>query len=250
MGILIALLGILLVLCICDVRMRLAHYLQPRHRFAVMSRMQNWGFRNILALVKAYAGFRLIRRSRLQAPLPERFLIVSNHQSLADIAVLAYALPRHNVRFVAKKELGRGVPGISFMLRNGRHALIDRRGGFRKTQAELVKLARFSRRKPVCPAVFPEGTRSREGRVKAFHSAAVRTILSHHALPTLSVAVTGGHRIARFRNLLRNLRGCVYRVRLLSLYPPPARRGDVQAMLQQAHDEIERQVNEWKKNER
>jgi 1-acyl-sn-glycerol-3-phosphate acyltransferase len=175
---------------------------------------------------------------------------LSNHQSLVDIAVLAYAFPRHNVRFVAKKELGRGVPGISFMLRNGRHALIDRRGGFRETEAELIRLARFSRREPICPAVFPEGTRAREGRVKKFHSAAVRTILTHHALPTVSVAVNGGYRIARLMNLLRNLRGCVYRVRLLSLYPPPAKRGDVQVMLRQAHDEIERQVNEWRRSER
>jgi 1-acyl-sn-glycerol-3-phosphate acyltransferase len=142
------------------------------------------------------------------------------------------------------------MPGISFILRHGGHALIDRRGGFRETQAELIKLARFSRREQVCPAVFPEGTRARGGRVKKFHSAAVRTILSHHALPTVSVAVNGGHRIARLKNLLRNLRGCVYRVRLLSLYPPPARRGDVQFMLQQAHDEIERQVNEWRRSEK
>jgi 1-acyl-sn-glycerol-3-phosphate acyltransferase len=164
--------------------------------------------------------------------------------------VLAYAFPRHNVRFVAKKELGRGMPGISFILRHGGHALIDRRGGFRKTQAELVKLARFSRREQVCPAVFPEGTRARSGKVQKFHSAAVRTILSHHPLPTLAVAVSGGHRIARLKNLVRNLQGCVYRVRLLSLYPPPARRGDVQVMLERAHDEIEWQVNEWRRSER
>jgi 1-acyl-sn-glycerol-3-phosphate acyltransferase len=249
MGILIALLGVVLILCVCDVRMRLDYYLDPRRRFANLSRMQNWGLRAIVAVVKAYVGFKVLRHSSLR-DLPRRFLILSNHQSLVDIAVLAYSFPRHNVRFVAKKELGRGVPGISFILRHGGHALIDRRGGFRETQAELIKLARFSRREQVCPAVFPEGTRARGGRVKKFHSAAVRTILSHHALPTVSVAVNGGHRIARLKNLLRNLRGCVYRVRLLSLYPPPARRGDVHFMLQQAHDEIERQVNEWRRSEK
>jgi len=250
MGILIALLGVLLVLCVCDVRMRLAYYLAPRDRFSIMSRMQNWGLRVIVAVVKIYGGFRVRRQSRLKGALPERFLILSNHQSLVDIAVLAYALPRHNVRFVAKKELGRGVPGISFMLRNGGHALIDRRGGFRQSQAELIRLARLSRREPVCPAVFPEGTRSRQGRVKKFHSAAVRTVLAHHPLPAVSVAVDGGYRIARLISLMRNLRGCVYRVRLLSLYPPPCKRGDVQAMLERAHDEIKWQVNKWKKSER
>jgi 1-acyl-sn-glycerol-3-phosphate acyltransferase len=248
MGILVALLGVLLILCVCDVRMRVAYYLNPRQRFSVMSRMQSWGLRVIVAVVKAYGGLRVRLQNRLQASLPERFLILANHQSLVDIAVLAYAFPRHNVRFVAKKELGRGVPGISFMLSHGRHALIGRRGGFRETQAELIRLARFSRRHPICPAVFPEGTRSRE--VRKFHSAAVRTIMAHHALPAVSVAVDGGYRISRLGDLIRNLRGCVYRVRLLSLYPAPDRRGDVQGLLEQSHDEIQRQVNKWKKSEK
>ncbi len=250
MGILIALLGILLILLICDVQMRLSYYLDPGNRFPNLSRLQFWGLRSIVAVVKTYAGFRVLRESRLRAPLPERFLILANHQSLADIAVLAYSFPGHNVRFVAKKELKYGLPGISFVLRKGEHALVDRRGGFRETQTALIKLARLSRRQAVCPAVFPEGTRAREGQVQPFHSAAVRTILAHSLLPAVSVAVNGGYRIAKLKGLVRNLRGCVYRVRLLNLYPPPKGRSEVQDMLQQAHDEIQRQVNTWKKSEK
>ena len=250
MGILIALLGILLILLACDVQMRCFYYLDPRNRFSHLSRLQFWGLRNIVAVVKAYVGFRVIRDSRLGSLLPDRFLILSNHQSLADIAVLSYSFPDHNVRFVAKKELSYGIPGISFFLRKGQHALVDRRGDFRRTQAALVKLARLSRWQPVCPAVFPEGMRTRGGRVRTFHSAAVRTILAHSPLPALSVAVHGGYRIAKLRALVRNLRGCVYRVRLLSLYPPPWGRGEVQVMLQQAHDEIKRQVDTWRKSEK
>jgi 1-acyl-sn-glycerol-3-phosphate acyltransferase len=175
---------------------------------------------------------------------------MANHQSLVDIAVLAYVFPRHEVRFVAKQELARGLPGISFMLRHGGHELIDRHGGFRETQAKLIRLARLSRRRAVCPTVFPEGTRARDGQVKEFHSAAVRTLLAQHPLPVVSVAMDGGYRIAKFKNLLRNLRGCVYRVRLLSLYPPPAKSGEVRCIVQQAHDEIEMQVREWRRNEK
>jgi len=247
MGILVALLGILLVLVACDVQMRFFYLVEPGNRFTRLSRLQFWGFRNIIALVKAYTGFRVIRDSRLKAPLPDRFLILSNHQSLADIAVLAYAFPGHNVRFVAKKELRHGVPGVSFFLRKGQHALVDRHGDFRRTQAQLVKLARLSRRQAVCPAVFPEGTRSRSGLVRPFHSAAVRTILAQAPLPSVSVAVNGGYRIAKLKNLARDLPGCVYRVRLLSLYPPPRGRSEVQAMLEQAHDEIKQQVDTWRK---
>ena len=192
MGILIALLGVLLILCVCDVRMRLAYYLAPPPPLRRHEPDAELGLAGDRGRGQGVRGLPGQTQNRLQDTLPERFLILSNHQSLVDIAVLAYAFPRHNVRFVAKKELGRGVPGISFMLRNGGHALIDRRGSFRESQAKLIQLARFSRREPVCPAIFPEGTRSREGRVKKFHSAAVRTILAHHPLPAVSVAVRRG----------------------------------------------------------
>ncbi len=56
MGLVIALLGVLWILCICDVVLRWAYYLDPRGRFAGMSRMQNWGFRNIVAVIKSLRG--------------------------------------------------------------------------------------------------------------------------------------------------------------------------------------------------
>jgi 1-acyl-sn-glycerol-3-phosphate acyltransferase len=248
MGLLIALLGILFIAVFSDVQLRLSYYLDPSSRFNNLSRLQFEALRNMLAVAKAYVGFKIIRDSRLRQKLPKRFLIISNHQSLADIAVLAYSFPRHNVRFVAKKELKYGVPAISFTLRKAEHALVSRKGDFRSARSELLRLARLASRKPICPTVFPEGTRSKSGKVNRFHSAAVRTILGRCPMPALSVAVDGGYRISRLTDLIRNIRGCEYRVRLLSLYPPVQDRSRVQDMLQKAHDEIKRQVEEWRKN--
>jgi 1-acyl-sn-glycerol-3-phosphate acyltransferase len=249
MGLLIALLGILFVAVLFDIFLRLSYYLDPRNRFSNVSRLQFEGLRNMLAVAKAYVGFRIIHDSRLTQELPERFLIIANHQSLADIPVLAYAFPRHNVRFVAKKELKYGLPAISFTLRKAQHALVSRKGDFRSAHRELVRLARLAAREAICPTVFPEGTRARNGMVKRFHSAAVRTILAQCPMPALSVAVDGGYRICRLTDLMRNIGGCEYRVRLLSLYPPVRGRSRIQAMLQTAHDEIKRQVEEWRKSE-
>ena len=233
-----------------EVLFRLASGRVARGDRELFDRLQYGGLRRLIAVVKAYAGFRVLIEHGPGTKLPGTFLLLSNHQSLADIPVLAYSLPGRPVRFVAKKELGRGIPGFSFALRAGDHALIDRHGDFRAAKAKLIRLAQLARDQGICPAVFPEGTRSRSGQVGAFHSAAVRTILSHAELPVVSVAVGGGLQISHFRDLLRNLRNCVYRVKFLSLYPPCGARGEVHRILQQSHDEIERQVEQWKRQEK
>jgi 1-acyl-sn-glycerol-3-phosphate acyltransferase len=248
MGVLLAFLCIGLIMVVYELLFRLAFVGYARGERTWFNRLQSQGLRQLIAVVKAYTGFRLSIESAIAVELPRSFLLISNHQSLADIPVLGYALPNHNVRFVAKKELGRWIPGFSFGLRAGGHALIDRRGGFRDSQAELLRLARLAQEQEVCPVVFPEGTRSRTGDVGEFHSAAVRTILGGARLPVLSVAVGGGLKISHLQGLSRNLRSTRYRVRFLSLYPPAETRSSVQDILRQSHDEIAKQVETWKQH--
>jgi 1-acyl-sn-glycerol-3-phosphate acyltransferase len=246
MGVVLALLCMGLIVVAYDLLFRIVHGSTARGHTEPFDRLQAESLRRLIAVVKAYAGFRVFIDSCVPGALPGTFLLIANHQSLADIAVLAYSLPGRRVRFVAKKELGRGIPGLSFALRKGNHALIDRGGDFKAAQAELVSLARRAVDQGICPVVFPEGTRSRSGGVGTFHSAAVRTILSHADLPVVSVAVGGGFEISHFRDLVKNLRNCVYRVRFLSVYPAARERTSVHRILQQSHDEIAEQVEEWK----
>jgi 1-acyl-sn-glycerol-3-phosphate acyltransferase len=53
-------------------------------------------------------------------------IFVSNHQSMYDI-INDLVLRRFHCKFVSKKELGQGIPSISFNLRHGGSALIDRK---------------------------------------------------------------------------------------------------------------------------
>ena len=79
---------------------------------------------------------------RFPAPLPRVFLIVSNHQSLADIPAVTVCFPRHPVRFVAKRELRRGIPYISRSLRFGRSALVSRTRDFGEGQRGAAEARR------------------------------------------------------------------------------------------------------------
>ena len=60
--------------------------------------------------------------------LPENvpLIIVSNHQSIYDIPPIIYYLRKYHPKFVAKIELSKGFPSVSYFLRHGGNALIDR----------------------------------------------------------------------------------------------------------------------------
>ena len=103
-------------------------------------------------------------------------IIISNHQSMWDIPTLIWKFRAQRPKFVAKKELAKGIPSISYNLRNGGSVAIDRndpKGAILKIKdfAKLIKENSFA----VC--IFPEGTRSRDGKIKPFKVAGVKTIL-------------------------------------------------------------------------
>ena len=53
-------------------------------------------------------------------------IIVANHQSTYDIPPIIWHLKKFHPKFISKKQLGRGIPGVSYNLRNGGSVLIDR----------------------------------------------------------------------------------------------------------------------------
>jgi len=91
-------------------------------------------------------------------------IYASNHQSTADIPVLFMALPV-NVRFVAKKQLGY-VPLVGWYLHLARYPLVDR--GNRAKAIKSLEEAGRKVRNGVSIIVYPEGTRSDDGRVLPF----------------------------------------------------------------------------------
>jgi len=127
---------------------------------------------------------------RLAAPfpaLPEGPLIfASNHESALDIWVLVERLPR-NVRFVAKKELFR-IPIFGWYLRLGGHVPVDR--GNRAQALGSLHAAAGLVRSGTSLIVFPEGTRSRDGRVQPFKKGPF-ALAQEAGVPVVPVAISG-----------------------------------------------------------
>ena len=229
----------IIILFICyQFLLNLSRFLRPGRAFETTERYSKRAVGRIFKLMSAYCQVSLEYENRSGHELPERFLLISNHQSLMDIPVYIALFPERKVRFVAKRELRSGIPFVSLILRSQGHALIKRKGAAPQAMRSILRFARRCNREGTCPIIFPEGTRSRDGTVGAFHSAGVRKILSETPLPVVVAVIDGGWRIARLRALLRNLRGVRFRVRVLSVRSTLSEKKEVLGCLAKAHDEI------------
>lgn len=96
-------------------------------------------------------------------------IIVANHQSLHDIYPLTWYMRKHHPKFISKIELGKGIPSVSYNLRHGGAALIDRKNP-RQSLPALMKFAEYIEANKRTAVIFPEGTRSKNGEPKPFQT--------------------------------------------------------------------------------
>lgn len=113
------------------------------------------------------------------------YVVVSNHQSLADIPLIAHL--KLDTKWLAKAELFR-VPLLGWMLRMAGDVPVER-SDRRKSAKALLQCARYLRQH--CSVVFfPEGTRSPDRRVLPFNEGPFQLAIREH-IPILPLVVDG-----------------------------------------------------------
>jgi len=121
---------------------------------------------------------------------------MSNHQSVVDIGALVLTLPV-SWRFVAKRELA-WIPLFGWAIWLGGHVIINR-GRNDRAVASLRRAAERVRN-GVNVIIFPEGTRSETGEMRAFKSGGFHLALEAQ-VPILPVTVSGSRRLTPKRSL-------------------------------------------------
>ncbi len=153
-------------------------------------RLAHWCARSWARLILTTTGVRTSVRGVEQVDCSAPYVFVSNHQSIYDIPVLFVSLPLQ-LRIIAKASLGR-FPVLGWHLRWTGHLLVDRA---RAGASTLKQVARMMRRGHSL-IVFPEGTRSRDGRVGRFRRGLFLLAIEAR-LPVVPVAVSGTRHVMR-----------------------------------------------------
>ena len=123
-------------------------------------------------------GTRYSFKNDQNIPTDRPLIIVTNHQSMYDIPPIIWYMRKYHPKFVSKIELGKGIPSVSYNLRHGGSALIDRKDP-KQSISELQKLAKYINENNRSAVIFPEGTRSRNGVPKPFRTTGLKVMLKN-----------------------------------------------------------------------
>jgi 1-acyl-sn-glycerol-3-phosphate acyltransferase len=164
------------------------------------------------------------------------YVLASNHQSIYDIPIIFASLPLQ-LRIVAKASLG-SFPFLGWHLQRTGHLLVDRRNPGPGIVAKMARLVGEHH----SLIVFPEGTRSADGRVGRFKKGSFLVAINAQ-LPVVPVSVVGSRHVMKKGRLMV----CPGSVRL-RVHPPIPTTGvtreDVMAFAERVRTSVSADVDE------
>ena len=190
------------------------------------------------------SGMQLIVERSTQVKPGSGYLLVANHQSMFDVPILGAALFTNYPKYVSKRELARWLPSISYNLRRGGNAIIERSDREQATEA-IKEMGRTAQARGVSAVIYPEGTRSRTGRLRRFKKPGSLALFeSAPQLPIVPVTIDGSWKLLS-HNLLPLPFGTEVRLRIGT----PIERTqdeDPEALLYEVREQIEKTLEHWR----
>ncbi|MBN1807434.1 MAG: 1-acyl-sn-glycerol-3-phosphate acyltransferase [Planctomycetes bacterium] len=149
-----------------------------------------------------YVLFGLRLRGRENVPAEGGFLVASNHQSFLDPIIIGLVVgPRRQIHYMARRTLFS--PALGWLIRLYNAFPIERS----KADFKALTAAQQRLEAGIPVLVFPEGTRTPDGRLQKVRSGAARLALSG-GVPVLPCYIHGAHRAwGKGKKFLRPIRG-------------------------------------------
>jgi 1-acyl-sn-glycerol-3-phosphate acyltransferase len=182
-------------------------------------------------------AWRVTVEGRARIRRDRTYVMVANHQSLLDILVL-FRLFVH-FKWVSKEEIFR-VPCVGWNMSMNRY--IKLRRGDRESVAAMMARCGETLAEGSSVMIFPEGTRSVDGRLKAFKPGAF-ILAKRHSVPLLPILIQGTSAALPKRGFILRGRHRI-RVKILDEIPVESfEDATVEELLERTHERFARALD-------
>ncbi len=187
-------------------------------------------------------GTRYTFKKPSNIPKDKPLILVSNHQSMYDIPPIIWFMRAYHPKFVSKIELGKGIPSVSYNLRHGGSALIDRKDS-RQAITEISKLGTYIETHNRSAVIFPEGTRSRTGHPKKFQTKGLKILMKKAPSALLvPVSINNSWKILRYGKFPYGLGVHVS----YEVHTPIPNQGDPDRLIAQVEEQVVKGITSFK----
>lgn len=180
--------------------------LRPRRRVWILGPWIQFMASYVMGMVGRVGGASLPRPERV-VPCRPGVLIVMNHQSLLDIPLVVQTVDDGYPRIVTRARYHRFIPLISHMVRLYQYPVVDPSANRRELLDSLADLERQARQSEVPIAIFPEGTRSRDGEIGRFKKRGLDRILSVRDWTVHVFVADGFWETAKLKDFMKGMAG-------------------------------------------
>lgn len=192
-----------------------------------------WGYYPPMYWARCFCRLLFIRseiRGRKNIDKQTSYVFVANHQGAFDI-FLIYGYLKHNFKWMMKKGL-KSIPFVGAACVAAGHIMVDK-----STPAKLkqtIAQAEQTLKGGMSLVVFPEGTRSRDGKLHGFKRGAFM-LAEEFSLPVVPLTIEGAFSLLP-KGSLNVHPGKVILTIHPPIYPPADGKYDVDALMKQSYN--------------
>ena len=186
-------------------------------------------------------GTRITYKGLEKIPQGRPLIIVANHQNTLDIPAVIIGFKKNHPKFISKIELGKGIPSISYNLRHGGSVLIDRKNRSQSVK-DILMLGKHIEKNNYAACIFPEGTRSKTGKLGVFQPAGIASL--YKTAPSALIVpfvIDGNNRIMPNGYFPMTL-GCHLKLTVLDPIDPKGE--DMTALTLRIEDQIRKELGQ------
>lgn len=169
-------------------------FINPSKPIARQNQLCRVGCLYVAYLLTGYGWVRTHVRGLEKLPEPGRFLLVCNHRSMFDPAVIVRKLGKFNISFVSKPS-NMKIPIFGAMGYGAGYLPIDREND-RKALGTILTAVDYLKKGICSIGIYPEGTRSKDGKLLPFHAGSFK-IAQKANVPLVITSVSGTEKIRK-----------------------------------------------------